>query len=180
MPSVMEDDDREIELGDENAKGSFWGNFVLIVVTLAFVIAAFSITKMTFGPLVRSALATQWQPATGVIETSFVDMPARRQYRIEARYAYDWEGERLTSEQVFFDDTVGLRKTYYHEINRQLLRHKSPENPITVWVNPGAPDQAVLFRAVRWDKFAGNLLLFLIWAGITKGLVGSSIAVLRK
>ena len=180
MPKGMEDEGREIELGEDDPKGSFGGNFVLIVVTIAFVVGAFPMTKMAFGPLVQSALATQWEPAQGIVEGSFVDVPARRQYRIEARYVYDWDGERLTSDVVFFDDMVGVRKDYYQDINRQLLRHKSPKNPMTVWVNPDAPHQSVLFREVRWDKFAGNLLLFTIWAGITAALVGAVVATFRK
>ena len=176
----MDDGDDEVDLVVDERRGSFAGNFVLVVVTAGFVAALFPVTKMAFWPLVQSALATQWEAAQGVIESTFVDVPARRQYRIEARYIYDWKGEKLTSDVVFFDDMVGVRRGYYHDINRQLLRHQSPDNPITVWVNPNAPDQAVLFREFRWDKFAGNLVLFGIWAGITAALVGATLATLRK
>jgi hypothetical protein len=174
------DDDQEIEVGSDDGRGSFWGNAVLIVITVAFVIGALPMTKMAFGPLVQSALATQWEPVPAVIQSSVVAVPDRRQYLIEARYQYEWQGTQYSSDSVFFDEMVGVRKSYYHQISRQLLRHKSPENPITAWVNPNAPEQAVLFRHVRWDKFLGNMILFSIWAGITAVLAGASLAAFRK
>lgn len=176
----MDEETRDLTIEQDGQKGSFIGNLVLVLIAVGFLAGLFPLTKMAFGPLVNSVRAAQWEQADGVVLSSFVDVPHRRQYRIEARFVYTWDGASYTSETVFFDDTVGVRKSYYQDVNRQLLRHKSARNPIDVWVNPDKPAQAVIFRHIRWDKFAGNSFFLAVWGAIAFVLVGSVLSAWRR
>lgn len=168
----------EDQASDEN--GSVLGNAVFVMVAIAFLFGAIPMTKMAFGPIVSSIQAQSWEETDATVLSSFVNVPHRRQYRLETQYTYEWEGTVYSGERVFFDEMVGVRKGYYNEVNRELLRHKPDDNPIRIWLDPENPDQSVIYRDVRWDKFFGNMIFFLIWAAITFGLVGGLVAQFRK
>ncbi len=157
----------------DDESGSALGNLILVVIMIGFLIGLVPLATMVFGPAIGTLRALNWEPAEAVIASSFVDVPYRRQYRLETRYTYEWDGVIHSSDRVFFDDMVGVRKGYYHRVNRALLRHKIVDNPITVWVNPQSPSQAVIYPQMRWDKFAGNLFMFAIWTAITLALVAA-------
>ncbi|MEJ6404703.1 DUF3592 domain-containing protein [Yoonia sp. 2307UL14-13] len=159
--------------------GSFSGNFVLVVVTIAFAIGVIPMVKIAFGPVFMTITSSDWRQVDAVVLSSVLDQPDRRQYRVKARYTYDWDGDSYVADRVFFDDMVGVRRTYYANVIRTLLRHSSRDNPIPVWVDPDNPNSAVIYRHIRWDKLAGNMSLFGIWALVTTGLVGACIATVR-
>ncbi len=155
------------------------GNAILVLITLGFLAGLVPMALIAFKPLYQSFEARHWQAVPAVIQSVVVGQPDRRQYLIEARYTYEWGGEEITGARVFFDEMVGVRHAYYGNIQRQLHRHMTPENPISILVDPEAPERSVIYPAVRWDKFAANLTLFGIWALITAGLAGACWAALR-
>ena len=128
----------------DNQEGSVVGNAVYAIVTVAFLLGAFPMTMMTFGPLYKSVTACNWETTEAVVVSSHLSVPHRRQYQIETVYRYNWQGEAFTGERVFFDEMVGLRKAYYHDANRELLRHKNESNPLMIWLDPNAPENAVI------------------------------------
>ena len=168
------------DLPRDDEKGSFVGNAILVVITVGFLIASFPLAWMALGPVVKSVQALGWEQAEAQLISSYVGVPARRQYLLKATYAYTWEGEEYTSERVFFDEMVGVRRMYYHGLNRELKIDRERGQPLQIWVNPDAPDQSVIFRHVRWDKLAGNFLIFGIWSMIAAVLTAGVIAVFRR
>lgn len=164
---------------DDKDGGSFGGNAILVGITVAFLLGFVPVAIATFAPLVKSIDARNWAPGKATIESSFVNSKDR-QYWIEARYRYTWEGSVHVSDRIFFDESVGLRRTYYHALNRELLKHKDPARPIPIWIDPTAPDQSVVYRYVRWDKFAASLMFLLLYSLITLGLAGACIAQFRN
>ncbi|MEP4051456.1 MAG: DUF3592 domain-containing protein [Litorimonas sp.] len=122
------------------------------VMIIGFIVATVFTARMAITPVAASLGAKNWITAPAVITSHVLD--ARdNQYSVKATYSYDLDGQTYTSDSVFFDESVGLRKAYYRRIYRELSRHKTPTNPITVWVNPDNPGEAVIYRHIRWDKF---------------------------
>lgn len=160
--------------------GSVLGNLVVVIITFGFLIGSIQWTQIALRPVVKSIEARGWVETPAVIQSSMLDQPHRRQYQIKARYSYDWDATALNGTAVFFDEFVGVRKSYYAEINRTLLAHRSQENPIAIWVNPDDPTEAVIYRHIRWDKLGGNLILAGVWWIITAVLVGALWAVWRS
>lgn len=122
---------------------------------------------MVITPVAQSVQASQWAPAEAVIDSSYVENKAR-QYKIRGSYRYNWQGQDYSSDRFFFDESVGIRKTYYRKLAKQLSKHKSASVPIQVWVNSKHPDQAVIYRYIRWDKLFFNGFfssIFLIISG---------------
>lgn len=143
------------------------GTIIWFIITLAFLAGSLFMVPMAFGPIAKSIEAQSWMQVEGIVLRSAVKQETHRQYIIQAEFTYDWDGESFVSNKVFFDEMVGLRRQYYNDVNRQLLRHKNAENPLKIWVNPTAPKEAVVFRHIRWDKVLGNFLIFSIWLVIT-------------
>ena len=136
--------------------------------------------SLAFGPIIKSIQTSDWETAEAVVLSSYVGVPHQRQYVVRAEYEYIWQERKYKGQRVFFDEMVGVRKAYYYQVSRDLLRHKTSENPLTIWLDPDEPQNSVIYPEVRWDKFAGNLLFFVIWAAISAGLAGAVIAVFRK
>ncbi|SMX34472.1 DUF3592 domain-containing protein [Actibacterium lipolyticum] len=157
---------------DTGKDGSFLGNAIITLIALGFVVALFPLASMTFKPVLDSLNATDWEVADAVVISSYVDVAERRQYKLVTQYRYDWNDQEHRSDQVFFDNTVGVRRNYYHNTNRELLRHLDEDKPIQIWINPQKPEQAVIYRHIRWDKFGANLFFFAIWSSLTFVLVG--------
>lgn len=155
------------------------GTIILFVLTAGFILGSFLWGSNAFKPLVNSFMATSWQPAEAVVVSSQMKQTARNQYVVEAEYTYRWDNQDYVSNKVFFDEMFGVRKNYYYNIHRQLSRHKSADNPVRIWVNPDRPQHAVIYRHIRWAKFAGNLLLFALWMAVTLVLAGASYGTLR-
>lgn len=133
-----------------------------------FIIATFSTAGMALKPIGLSIQASGWDETPAVITSHHVDT-RENQYSIKATYNYTWGNENYTGNRVFFDESVGLRKTYYRRIYRQFSKHRTASNPIMIWVNPKAPQQAVIFRHIRWDKFAFACFFCLCFAAMGFG-----------
>jgi hypothetical protein len=90
-----------------------------------------------------------WQPALAQLESvSGGDNETR------ARYQYEFGGATYQGERVYiatFNDNIG---PYHQDLLAKLRRHQRTGEPVNVWVNPRAPDQAVIDRNMRWGLFA--------------------------
>lgn len=143
-------------LPQPNFMRNLLANSITILFCLPFLFGGlFILHTMALTPLAQSIQASQWAPAEAVIDSSYVENKAR-QYKIRGSYRYNWQGQDYSSHRFFFDESVGIRKPYYRKVASQLSKHKSASNPIQIWVNPKHPNQAVIYRYIRWDKLFFN------------------------
>lgn len=72
-------------------------------------------------------------------------------YHTKAGYRYDYEGRTYHSEEVSLmgggSDNIG---TFQQDAFAQILPYQGLEKPFRCFVNPDKPEQAVLFRDLRW------------------------------
>jgi hypothetical protein len=90
-----------------------------------------------------------WQPALAQLESV-----RGGGNETKARYRYEFDGATYQGERVYvstFNDNIG---TYHEGLLAELRRHQRAGTPVTVWVNPKAPDEAVIDRDMRWGLFA--------------------------
>lgn len=96
----------------------------------------------------------------------------RRTYHVEAQYRYQFRGQTYHSEEVDLtsgSDNVG---DFQERIYAQLRAYEGKPRPFRCFVNPTKPEQAVLFRELRW----GLLLLMSIFPMVFP-LVGSLVTI---
>ena len=76
--------------------------------------------------------------------------------RAVADYSYSYNGKTHPGRQVTSFD---VRDSFedQQEIADELQRQVVAKSPMTVWVNPARPEEAVLLRIFRWKPFVAKL-----------------------
>ena len=86
----------------------------------------------------------------------------------KANYRYQFNGRSYIGNRVNpadFNDNIG---DYQQTLQQHLKQAKNNQRPITVWVNPANPNQAVIDKQMRWGLFAlmsGFCLVFALIGG---------------
>ena len=90
-----------------------------------------------------------WQPAYATLQSVTGSENATK-----ARYQYEVDGISYPGDRVYvstFNDNIG---PYHKNLYARLRQHQRSGEPLTVWVNPQDPRQAVIDRDMRWGLFA--------------------------
>eukprot|EP01034_Spumella_vulgaris_P001439 gene1439-1902_t len=127
-------------------------------------------------PLAETALAAwtvrDWQPVRAqVLDVQLKQHPGSEggtTYQVQARYRYTVAGQAYEGQRVGLDlrpgaDNVGDWQAQWH---RTLRQAQERGEPITAWVNPQAPAQALLDRSVRWRLQIFRLPFALVFTGV--------------
>lgn len=79
-------------------------------------------------------------------------------YQTKARFGYEYQGQLYLSNNIGLSDGGSDNiSSYQQDIYQQLSHARNDSSPVTLWVNPRQPDQAVYDRSIRW-----LMILFLI------------------
>ena len=127
-------------------------------------------------PFAETAMAAwsvrQWQPMPAqVLDVQLEQHPGSNggaTYQVRARYRYTVAGQSYEGQRVGLDprggaDNVGDWQAQWH---RTLRQAQDRGEPITAWVNPQAPSQALLDRSIRWRLQIFRLPFALVFTGI--------------
>ena len=88
-----------------------------------------------------------------------------------AEYAYEYGGQKYNGSRVGLfsgSDNIG---SFHQDAYRELSKYQKSGKPFRCYVNPDRPDQALLYRDLRWAMVAFQLLFVLVFGGIGFGLV---------
>jgi hypothetical protein len=92
-------------------------------------------------------------------------------YRAVAEYRYEFGGKAYESDRVAVhagSDNIG---SYQRDRARELMQLKNAGKPITCYVNPDDPAEAILFRDLRPGFFVFKSLFALVFGGVGFGLL---------
>lgn len=92
-------------------------------------------------------------------------------YEAYAEYTYVVDGRSYTSDRVSVSsggDNIG---SYHQALGRELSNAYTSGDNITVWVNPGAPHEAVIDRSIRWGLLGFKSIFLLVFGGFGGGLL---------
>ena len=114
-----------------------------------------------------------WQPTAAVL--SDAGYTSHRgddstTYEAYARYRYDFMGRHYTGSRVGLAggaDNIGSYQTRTGDRLRNAWRRNEP---ITVFVNPAAPAEAVIDRNVRWGLIGFRSIFVLVFGGFGLGM----------
>lgn len=128
------------------------------------------------------SMVVTWQRAKGWVETpatmTHLDLEVDHgddstTYRVVCSYTYVFDGETYHSDRVGLaggSDNIGSwhQDTY----NRLKVHQDAIENdPVTCWVNPTNPAEAVLDRSLRKGLLLSNLLFVAAFGGVSVAVV---------
>ena len=101
-------------------------------------------------------------------------------YKATARYEYQYQGRRYTSDCVSFSagsDNIG---SFQQDVHRQLSEHQQAGKPFRCYVNPDRPEQAILYRDLRREMIGFQTIFELVFGGVGFGLLATGILGRRK
>ncbi len=131
---------------------------------LPFILAGLAVGAFLYFPAISSWWSSRsWVEVPCWIETA--ELKASRgskggtTYRAEASYRYEFERHSYHGDEVSFFSGSDNMGDFQERAFQQLQSVKSKKRPFRCFVNPFKPEQAVLFRELRW----GLLLLMSIF-----------------
>ena len=92
-------------------------------------------------------------------------------YEAYAQYRYYWNGQRFTGDRVSISaggDNIG---DYQTETGRRLSAAQRSGQPITVYVNPTQPSEAIVNRDIRWGMIGFKSIFVFVFGGVGFGLI---------
>ncbi len=101
-------------------------------------------------------------------------------YEAIAEYTYEFGGRQYRGNRVSVsggaDNLGSFQQHAYQELTRCLRQGKS----FRCYVNPARPDQALLYRDLRWEAAAFQMIFVLVFGGIGFGLLAGGAAAYRQ
>jgi len=145
--------------------------FLIVVILLAFPAVA------VFMGWRAAAMLMAWQEAKGWVETpatiEHLELEVHSgqdstTYRVDCRYSYVFNGQTFQGTRAGLadgSDNIGSwQQTTYERLRRH---HEGVESdPVSCWVNPDNPQEAVLDRELRWGLLLFHLLFVVVFGGI--------------
>jgi hypothetical protein len=92
-------------------------------------------------------------------------------YEAHAQYRYYWNGQTYTGDRVSISsggDNIG---DYQTETGSRLSAAQRSGEPITVYVNPDQPSEAVVNRDIRWGMVGFKSIFVFVFGGVGFGLL---------
>ena len=92
-------------------------------------------------------------------------------YKAYARYSYRYRGEAYRGDRVALSgggDNIG---DYQTDIGNRLSGMLARDEPVTVWVDPGAPSESIIDRSIRWGMIGFKSIFLFVFGGIGLALL---------
>jgi len=86
-------------------------------------------------------------------------------WRVQARYRYDYAGRSWESDRVGISDAADNIGDFHQRLHTQLKQSWQQQQPVTAWVNPADPQQALLNRDLRAGLVALKAVFPLAFGG---------------
>jgi len=100
-------------------------------------------------------------------------------YQVTAEYVYEYGGRKYRGYRVGLSggsDNVG---SFQQDAYGELSTYRQSGKPFRCYVNPGRPENAILYRDLRWEMIALQLIFVLAFGGAGFGLLISGLLAYR-
>lgn len=157
------------------ARQSASGETFLIPFGLIFLLAGLGVGFFYFGILSRWYEVRDWVEVPCFIESTDLERKTSEKsemHVVRAAYRYEYEGRFYKGEGVALSDQADSFGDYQQRVFSILDEHRREGRPFRCYVNPDAPEEAVIFRQARWP-----ILLFMSIFPLVFPLVGGLVSV---
>ncbi|MGA2795944.1 MAG: DUF3592 domain-containing protein [Thermoguttaceae bacterium] len=100
-------------------------------------------------------------------------------YEVSAQYTYQYGNKKYTGTRVSFygSDNIG---SFHQDVYRKLSECRKSGKPFHCYVDPQRPDEAILFRDLRWEMLGFQSIFVLIFGGAGFGILTACLLGRRK
>jgi hypothetical protein len=102
-------------------------------------------------------------------------------FRAEGTYRYTFEGREYTGNRLGLSKLGGADNIddWHQEVSDRLRQARESRKPVSVWVNPDNPTDAVYDREIRWSEVLFLTPFALAFGGVGVGALIAMVVVLR-
>lgn len=147
--------------------GAFGGIFFLV--GLGFLLLAVVPT------VVDSLRMRQWEPVAAQLVDARLQASRNSEgtitHRVHATYRYVIDGQTHVGQRVAVSNTADNVGDFWYQLGWRLESAHRQGKPVTAWVNPANPTDAVLDRSLRWPLLGFWALFIAIFGGVGTGLL---------
>ena len=95
-------------------------------------------------------------------------------WKVDARYTYQFDGQSFKGERVGLHTGSSGDREYHAAVHDELKRHFDEGRRFRCFVNPAAPEDAVLYRELRPKLLALFAIHAVLFSGVGIVLIGSA------
>ncbi len=161
------------------------GNFIVgVLFGGGFAAVGFGILWFLIIPILTEGFAASgWVPVEAMVESTHLE-PHRSKdstsYEVSARYRYRYQGVDYTGDRVGLytgaDNLGSWHQDWYHRLHGAQVDGR----PITVYVNPEKPFEALIDRDIRWHALGFMFIFPVAFGSIGLGVLYFSLKGARK
>ena len=129
--------------------------------------------------------ARSWVPVPAVVESASLHESSSSDggdtYRADGSFRYAWNGRSYTGTRLGTSVIGGTDNfdDWHQEVSSRLKAARAAGQPVTVWVNPENPAEAVFERGIRWAELLFLTPFALAFGGVGVGALVAMVLVLR-
>jgi hypothetical protein len=150
------------------------GKGCVLLFGLVFFLIGLGVGFWGLSGVVKSIGAKNWTPTKAVILDASLYVSRGEDsdtYRASGQFQYEWDGQSYVSDQVFFSKTSDSGRKFHNRVVGEMRSSKSQQKPMTVYVNPKKPHQAVLYPKIRWAMVGIMAIFSLIFGGVGAAII---------
>jgi hypothetical protein len=158
----------------KNKKKTSTGKWFLIMFGMFFFLPGLGMGIWDTLTLTQSVRAQNWPTTEATVLSSKLKVnynDGSTSYRATGEYSYIWQGQRYTSDRLFFGGGSDSFEKYHRGIVSDLQSHQAGKPPLIIHVNPKNPGEAVAYPKIRWGAFGFKMLFALIFGGVGAGII---------
>lgn len=145
------------------------GRWLLTLFALPFALTGWGLLLLGVVPTAYDWVRVQsWQPTPATLTAAeFVTNRSTkgRSYRVTATYRYRIDDRDFVGQRVAVSNHADNVGGFQEELGARLTGALAAGTPVTAWVNPSDPQQALLDRSLRPGLLALKLLAGLLFGG---------------
>lgn len=146
------------------------GSVLGVLFALVFIAAGLAAGAFFAWGLVDWFAARSWQPVEArllsVDLATVSDTDGGTTDRVEAEYAYSFDGRRYVGDRVGLHTGADNIGDWHQRTHARLDRALNASEPVTAWVDPDDPGRAVLDRNARWGLLAFGMIFPVVFGGV--------------
>ena len=162
---------------DDNKTKKTSGAGCLTVFGGVFLLAGLGVLGLAAKTMLSFIDAKGWAAADATVLSANLERKSDNDggttYKVVGKYRYQWQGQFYESDRIAHStgsDNVG---SFHQDTYRELDRHRKSGHPLTVWVDPDEPAQAIAFRQMRWGHFSFLMLFATVFSGVGGGIIAA-------
>lgn len=151
---------------DDERKGNILG---VVIGMLCMLIGLYVLYVMAARQLIEADLVSSYQAVDAFVTNTEVKKSHGHKgfvYKVVASYHYHIDGNEYVASRIGLLDVEDADPTWHNSWHTTLSNAKASNQPITAYVNPDDPHQAILDRTLRLDRIMAAGMIAFVFCGI--------------